>query len=274
MAKILPSTIIEALDRYFPFAKEEQSAGRFSVHPINPREGSNVDTILTLCQELSPGLLPSVGDARFLQYRQALATITHEKDVWERGEKYTLPFHTSADEQGRSAFTVLRMILSDCPDDPVAAVISELAFVTDADVREDLGQDIEESKRALANRDWKGATVIAGSVIEGLLLWALDQKTEPERQTAMTTVTRKRGWRSAPPNALEDWKLFQFVAISAELGLVDAETEKQADLARDFRNYIHPGRVKTKGKKCDEKTALLTRAAVLAVVEDLRKRFP
>jgi len=73
---------------------------------------------------------------------------------------------------------------------------------------------------------------------------------------------------------LEDWKLFQFVAVAADLGLIDGETEKQADLARDFRNYIHPGRVKTKGKKCDEKTALLTRSAVLGVIEDLKKRFP
>ena len=75
MARTLPSTIIDALDRYFPFAKEEQNTGRFSVHPINPREGSNVDTILALCQELSTDLLPPVGDARLLQYRQALATI-------------------------------------------------------------------------------------------------------------------------------------------------------------------------------------------------------
>ena len=166
------------------------------------------------------------------------------------------------------------MTLSDCPDDPVAAAMSELAFITDTDVREDLGQDIEESKRALANRDWKGATVIAGSVIEGLLLWALDRKTEPERQTAIAIAMTKMGWRSPPPKALEDWNLLQFVAISAELGLIDVETEKQADLARDFRNYIHPGRVKAKAKKCDEKTALLTRSAVLAVIEDLKKRSP
>jgi len=233
----------------------------------------DVISLLDKCQELPEELRPQ-GDDRFV-YDKTLTIIGLAVERWKQGDRHaTLRPLKGKDARLIHPITVIRTVLENCPDDPVAATVSELAFITDPDIREDLGQDIEEAKRALASRDWKGATVVAGSVIEGLLLWALDQKTEAERQAAIATVTARSRWRSPPPKALEDWKLFQFVAVAADLGLIDGETEKQADLARDFRNYIHPGRVKTKGKKCDEKTALLTRSAVLGVIEDLKKRFP
>jgi hypothetical protein len=146
-----------------------------------------------------------------------------------------------------SGLVLLRMVLENCPNEPVAAASGELSFLKNhTGLQEDLARDIEEAKRSLSDREWKGATVVAGSVVEALLLWAIDQKTAADRQTAIAAVAKRRQqekkpW-SSPPAALEDWKLYQFVAVAAELALIDGETEKQADLARDFRNYIHPAR--------------------------------
>jgi hypothetical protein len=43
----------------------------------------------------------------------------------------------------------------------------------------------------------------------------------------------------------------------------------QADLARDFRNLIHPGRAQRTGADCDRGTALTALAAIELVVRDL-----
>ncbi len=275
MASVVPSQVVRLIDRLFDFALKEQKTPLPGSPPLLDRgHATKVRAIFDSCTRLDPALLPD-GDA-FLLYSSALSEIEAALSQWQGADKNATlaSMHGLGLDRPYHPITVIRMVLEKCPDDPVTAAVSDLAFITDPDVRDDLGRDIEESKRALANRAWKGATVVGGSVVEGLLLWALDQKTEGERQAAIVTATAKKGWRSPPPQALEDWKLFQFVGVGAELGLIDVETEKQADLARDFRNYIHPGRVKTRGKKCDEKTALLTRSAVLAVIEDLKKRFP
>ena len=54
-----------------------------------------------------------------------------------------------------------------------------------------------------------------------------------------------------------------------KLGLIDGETTKQADLAREFRNLIHPGRSARLAKICDRGTALSALAAVELIVRDI-----
>jgi hypothetical protein len=59
------------------------------------------------------------------------------------------------------------------------------AFISDADLRTDLRQDLGEVNRPLHNGEWKGATVPAGLIVEALLLWALQNKrTNAELQAA------------------------------------------------------------------------------------------
>src|SRR5439155_3469276 len=125
-----------------------------------------------------------------------------------------------------------------------------------------------------SNRGWKSATVVAGSVVEALLLWAIDQKPPAEQTRAIQDATSKKKLSAQPDPSLDQWVLAQLIPVAAELKLIEDDTEKQADLARDFRNYIHPGRVRRKGKRCDEATAHGARAAVLLVIRDLKKNFP
>jgi hypothetical protein len=51
--------------------------------------------------------------------------------------------------------------------------------------------------------------------------------------------------------------------------VVDRETATQVDLAREFRNLIHPGRSARLAKVCDRGTALSALAAVELIVSDL-----
>jgi hypothetical protein len=67
-------------------------------------------------------------------------------------------------------------LLRTCPDDAPAPSTTDPAFISDADLRADLLQDLGEVNRSLHNGEWKGATVLAGSIVEALLLWALPTK--------------------------------------------------------------------------------------------------
>lgn len=114
---------------------------------------------------------------------------------------------------------------------------------------------------------------MAASVVEALLLWAINQKSPAEQTKATQDAISKGKLSGVPPTSLDQWVLAQLIPVAAELQVIEDDTEKLADVARDFRNYIYPGRVQRKGKKCDEATAHGARSAVLVVVRDLKKNF-
>lgn len=69
---------------------------------------------------------------------------------------------------------------------------------------------------------------------------------------------------------LEDWTLYELIEVSEELKIVTPDTAKQARLAKDFRNLIHPGRNIRLGQTCNRGTALSAVAAVEHVIVDLK----
>jgi hypothetical protein len=100
---------------------------------------------------------------------------------------------------------------------------------------------LETTRSALLHGEWKAATVIAGSIVEALLLWAIKQRNDSDIKAAVSKGAKKGLWAKAPSSDSVDWNLHQYIEIAAELHLVEAETADQARLAKDFRNLIHPG---------------------------------
>jgi hypothetical protein len=157
-----------------------------------------------------------------------------------------------------------------CPESSPAPGTSELNFITDTDLRTNLRNDIGAINRALANGEWKAATVLAGSAAEALLLWALRQR-PPAAITSAIIAARTSGNMTAnpDPNDLDRWNLHECIEVSAELGIIKPNTAKQTRLAKDFRNFIHPGVAQRLGEKCDRATALSAVAGMEHVVRDL-----
>jgi hypothetical protein len=157
--------------------------------------------------------------------------------------------------------TVIRRVLATCHDEAPSASSSELMFITDPDFRHALRVDLGAIETALRNGEWKAATVLAGSLVEALLFWKLDQK------PAEVAAAQNKAKRKAP---LEEWVLGEYIAVAAELNVITATTAIQAKLAKDFRNLIHPGRAIRLGQVCNRGTALSAFAAVEHVIGDLR----
>ena len=110
--------------------------------------------------------------------------------------------------------------------------------------------------------------------MEALLLWAVQQKAADIKAAVARAVTS--GALVATPKKPDPlgWDLHEFVEVASELALIGDQTTKQARLARNFRNLIHPGRSLKRGETCDRGTALAASAAVELVSRDLQKKFP
>ena len=157
----------------------------------------------------------------------------------------------------KSPITFLRDCLADCPDEFPSEFTSELAFMElDSEYRGRLRVDMGSMEQALRNAEWKAATVLAGALLEALLLWA---------------IQKKRQQSEAKSTEMLAWHLPDYIKEALELKLITPDTSKQCELAKDFRNLIHPGRAIRLNQECKRGTALSAVAAVELVVEDLSR---
>ena len=171
--------------------------------------------------------------------------------------------------------SLIRRALCSCPDESPAAGTAELQFIADQGLRESIRLDISAAFSGIAEREWKTATVMAGSAVEALLLWALQEKTNlAERTKAVQTLMTSGALSKKPGPTLLRWDLAHFIEVTAHLDIIDPDTATQARLAQNFRNLIHPGRVIRLRQTCDRATALSAVAAVEHVSRDLAQRYP
>jgi hypothetical protein len=154
-----------------------------------------------------------------------------------------------------NAIRGIREALAKCPDESPAPATSELKFITDTDLRTNLRNDIGAVTRALSNGEWKAATVLAGSAAEALLLWALKQRPPAEITSAITALRATGDLTTKPDPNLDRWNLHEYIEVATNLEVIKPNTAKQTRLAKDFRNFIHPGVAQRLGEKCDRATA-------------------
>jgi hypothetical protein len=169
---------------------------------------------------------------------------------------------------------MIRAALAACLDEAPEAGTDQLGFIGDSDLRESIRLDISAARQNLGNGEWKGTTVLAGSAVEALLLSALqhhDKGTPGSVRAAVVALLASKVLNRDPGTDLEGhgWGLHEYVEVAAHLGIVKTDTATATRLAKEFRNFIHPGRAARLRQKCDQGTALSALAAVYLVVRDL-----
>jgi len=100
-----------------------------------------------------------------------------------------------------------------------------------------------------------GATVFAGAALEALLLWALKRVKLSE----------------APKRPLEELPFSDLIRLAVKNRVVDEASERQASLAKDARNLIHPGKALRSGEACNKTTALTALTAVYRVIDEMKR---
>lgn len=178
---------------------------------------------------------------------------------------------------------VLDDLLSTLSDHAVPDTVHSLEFLdADQDFQVALRSDLASIESTLRIGEWKLATVVAGSIIESLLLWALSRVDRTKLQEAIVLATTLESGRELsreqreasdvlfldhrPKPDLNDWDFRQYLVVAHRAGIVSYETAVAANLARNHRNLIHAGREKRLNQKCDKGTAFTSTGAAEKII--------
>ena len=261
MSKVMPSQLVQAIDGLFPHAaKNIQNAA------LGAGSSPQLFCILNLLKDVPDELINLPSD-EYADLVLAKSTIEETLAIWRsRGNVGDM-----AHVKGSDAVTVIRRALSRCPDEYPPPATTDLAFIKDAALRESLRQDVGAANRALGNSEWKAATVLAGSAIEALLHWRLQESPPAPAavQAAAVALFKNQTIKTKPSKDLNEWSLHHFIEVAAHLNLVKADTASAMRLAQNFRNLIHPGRAARLAQACDRATAYSAIGALEHVIRDL-----
>jgi hypothetical protein len=265
VARVVPSQVVQFIDQVFPWASTQITN---TVVNLTRQRANGLAGLLELVEQVPEELLTMNG-SEYSSLVCSMAAIRERLELWRAQQAVENELTNLEGLPQLSPVRLIRDAISHCPDETPAPATSELGFVTPLDLRENLRNDIGIINRALSNGEWKAATVLAGSTIEALLLWSLQQRTPVDVTNAITGL-RIAGTLTRQPDAnMEKWDLHEYTEVAARLAIIQPTTTTEIRLAREFRNLIHPGRAQRLGQKCDRGTALSSVAALDHVVRDL-----
>jgi len=254
MPQVIPSEVVRVIDQNFPWAAGTAEPPRFDVNHVGRVVG-----LLALVDRIPPHLI-TLDVTEYTDYINAVETLRSRPQLWA-----TMPLLARSSAPVRE----IRNLLSKCPDDWPPPTVHGLMFITDADLRTDLRRDIDHAQRALDASEWKAATVLAGAVVESLLLWKLSTFPDSALKAAVNGINPKA------KADIREWHLPDYIRVAAAFPaaptkpILTAETVKLLELVKDFRNLIHPGKAIRLQKQCDRDTALTAMAGVVATLREL-----
>jgi hypothetical protein len=243
--KVLPSQVVEAIDTLFGPNRNELD-GRAVTHVYR----AEAHALLELLDEV-PRELIDLRFADYLEFTRCRAVLATSLPRWNPGD-----IAPARDVGGKDPVERIRRLMKQCHDELPPAE-PELPFISDADIRLGIEDRIHAAWTDFNAREWMGATVFAGAALEALLLWALNQVTLAE----------------APKRLLEELHLAELIRLALENRIIDDHSARQASLARDARNLIHPGKALRSGEACNKTTALTALTAVYRVIDEFKGTF-
>lgn len=129
-------------------------------------------------------------------------------------------------------------------------------FITDLGLRASLETDYRELTIAVSNSAWKATHVLAGSIIEALLVDYL-------------LTLRTADAKGKDPLKMD---LSELIAECRNLGILSDRTEHLSTVVRGYRNLIHPGRILRLGEQVDESSAQVAKALVDMIVKEVEAK--
>ena len=243
MLKGLPSQIVEAIDSLFG-ANRNEFDGRAVTHVYRVE----VHALLALLDDV-PRELIDLRSGEYLEFTRCRAVLATSLVQWNLGG-----IAPARDVGGKDAVERIRRLMKQCHDE-LAPAEPELPFISDADIRLGIEDRIHAAWIDFNAREWMGATVFAGATLEALLLWALKRVTLSE----------------TPKRPLGELHLAELIRLAVKNRVIDEACERQAGLARDARNLIHPGKALRSGDACNKTTALTALTAVYRVIDELKR---
>lgn len=171
---------------------------------------AQVHALLSMLDEV-PGALIDLNAQDYLEFSQCRAVLATKLPAWNLGD--IAPANSVG---GKDVIERIRRLMLKCRDQ-LPPPEPELPFIAEDDVRLGIEDRIQAAWTDFNAREWMGATILAGHVIEALLLWAVKKKSgfAPFKKT---------------PDELH---LHDLIAEADKRGLISAECKHLANLAKD-----------------------------------------
>jgi hypothetical protein len=225
MPRVVPSQIVAFIDQAFPWAQAQV----MGVGTNLVRHNSGLLAGLVDLLDRVPDELITVNGAPYNSLVTSAAAIRDRLGLWQsQGEPPALELVFVGGLPQLSPVRLIRDAMAACPDQNPGPTTAELNFIPDADLRANLRIDIDAVNRALSDGEWKGATVLAGSAIEAILLWDLQNRRAANVPAAVTALVANQTFTAAPPADLENWTLHHYTEVEAHLGIITDRHRSQA----------------------------------------------
>ena len=124
----------------------------------------------------------------------------------------------------------------------------------------------DEIGRCLHAEAYLAATVMAGSLLEGVLFFLL-QKNRKVAYQCSCAPTNKDG----KVKNLDLWKLGEMIGVAHELGWIGHEVKKLSEPVRDFRNSIHLAKQLENGEGSGHEIADIAWRIVQKAIREIEK---
>jgi hypothetical protein len=278
MRTTVPSDVCRFIDTEFP-ALPSRRKELSQVLPLSAPVCGSLRALVYLAEAIPTALLP-VRPPDFGAYVSSIEAIKFHVAKAERhnaleqaGMGADIRLVPTPSSDGWNPVMAIRNLLGQCSDSVADVASREFLFIKEPDVRTDLLADLNSIRSALNNLEWKPATVVAGALVEALLLWAVDQSTPAAVQGACATAFSKGVLSTRPVSNPERWGLEEYTAVADELGFLKPTCRDQLKILRPFRNLIHPGNARRTAMECHRGTAHAAYAAVDLLARDLEARF-
>jgi hypothetical protein len=121
-----------------------------------------------------------------------------------------------------------------------------------------------EAQRCVKAGAHLAAVVMMGSILEGVLLYKVEQN--PKEANQAKCVPKDRDGK---PKAIYDWSLSSLVDVANEVGWLQGDVKRFSHALRESRNIVHPYVQRLRDERPDEDTCSICWQVIRAAVADL-----
>ena len=119
------------------------------------------------------------------------------------------------------------------------------------------------------NDAYLSATILMGSMLEGLFLSVLARNPKEANSAKSTPFDNKKN----KVKEFAEWKLVEMIDVAHDVGWIDYDVKKYSHALRDFRNFIHPHQQMLQNCYPDKDTCNISWLVVQATVNDLIEKL-
>lgn len=131
----------------------------------------------------------------------------------------------------------------------------------------------KEITLCLSNGSWLASIILMGSILEGILLAAMEKNLATVLACKAAPKTKDSSGKLIP-KPTEKWKLGEMIDVASELKWLDKSIQQHCIVIREFRNLVHPRQyVKLDSININETSALIARLALTEALNQLQTQF-